>query len=224
MASAIFIAGCGSDRPPAGHERSVAHEFLSEKNNILFPPGFEDLPAETVTFHDLREYPLDGDTRPPPERLLALQEKRVAIHGFVIPLGSADMAYFSLTKVPFNECYFCYPPGANEQVIVYNSEPPEFNVLKTPVRVTGRLEMGKKTDANGFMTLYRMDAYSIEPIDENVLPRETRKELEEIRAQVKEIMDLQRRLVNRNRPPATDGQVPNVTGMSDVRPPAAPTK
>lgn len=181
---------------------NVAHEFLSEKIDIKFPIGFEDMRAETVTFHDLREYRLEEDMRgarsAPPARLLGLQDKKVAIHGFVVPLGSADMAYFSLTKVPFNECYFCYPPTANEQVIVYNPSPPEFNLLKTPVRVTGRLDMGKKTDANGFMTYYRMDAFSIEPIAEEILPAETRRELEDIRMQVREIMELQQGLVKRS--------------------------
>lgn len=199
---AFCLSSCGSKNteeaaaPPSGHARNVAHEFLSEKTKIEFPPGFEKIKAETITFHDLREYPLDVDT--PPQQVLKLEGKKVAIHGFVIPLGSADMAYFSLTKVPYNECYFCYPPAANEQVIVYNPEPPEFNILKTPVRVTGRLEVGKKTDRNGFTTIYRMDAFSIEPISEDILPAETRKELDGIRAQVKEIMDLQRKLLNRN--------------------------
>lgn len=197
-----ITAGCGGKKSagPAseGHARNVDHEFLSEKRAIEFPPGFDRMPAVEITFHDLREFKLDGDTAP--EKLAALAGKKVALHGFVIPLGSADMAYFSVTKVPFNECYFCYPPGANEQVIVYNPEPPEFNVMKSPVRVTGLLDSGRKTDKNGFMTIHRMDAYSIEPISEDILPKQTREELEVIRKETKEIMDLQQSLLKRSRP------------------------
>ncbi len=153
--------------------------------------------AVPVTFQDLRTLRLDTDA-PEPDHIAQLQDRKVEINGFVIPLGSADFSYFSLTKVPFNECYFCYPPAANEQVIVYNSAPPKFNVLKTPVRVVGRLDAGRKRDVNGFMTFYRMDAWSIEPISEDILPKETRAELEDIRKATKEIMDLQKQLLNRS--------------------------
>jgi hypothetical protein len=93
------------------------------------------------------------------ERVKALAGKRVAIRGFIAPPLKAEADFFVLTKEPVALCPFCQSDAdwPADIVVVYTRPGMRVTSYEESVEVTGRLEIGSKTDPKtGFVSLLRL--------------------------------------------------------------------
>jgi hypothetical protein len=99
------------------------------------------------------------------DKLVALDNKKIDMTGFMAPPLKPALDFFVLTRVPLEMCPFCSSDTSWPEDIVFVRMPPNQNVKPTSatVRVTGRLELGTKTDqATGFVSLVRIYAERVD--------------------------------------------------------------
>lgn len=116
------------------------------------------------------EYPEDGvaatsDTVAKnliPDRIRALDGRRVQVEGFMIPLDSSD-GKVSTFLLQGNQMQCCYgvPPRINEVVLVRTKQAGFTYTADSPVKVQGTLHVGEVRDQGSLMGLYALDADEI---------------------------------------------------------------
>lgn len=75
------------------------------------------------------------------ERLIAMDNARVDIVGFMVPINQfRNMTEFLLLPVPI-ECYFCQAPPMRDVVVVQMAEGETTNLFREPVLVNGLLTL-----------------------------------------------------------------------------------
>lgn len=98
-------------------------------------------------------------------KLQALAGKRVVMRGWMAPPLKPKLDFFVLTKAPLATCPFCstaadWPPDI---VLVIMPKGREAEPTTKRIQVTGRLEVGIKTDEDtGFVSLVRIYAEQVE--------------------------------------------------------------
>lgn len=104
-----------------------------------------------------------GVEQSPP--LARLNGKTVEMNGFMAPPLKPKLDFFVLTRDPMAICPFCtsaadWPPDI---VLVLMPKNVEIDATTRPLRVTGRLEVGMKRDAEtGFVSLVRLYAERVQ--------------------------------------------------------------
>lgn len=93
------------------------------------------------------------------DKVKALKDQEVEMHGFMAPPLKADAKFFVLTKAPMALCPFCSSDAdwpANI-VVVYLDKKQPFVQNNTMIKVKGKLSYGSWTDpATGFVSLLRL--------------------------------------------------------------------
>jgi len=113
--------------------------------------------AETLTFGEMYVNSVLGLKFTP--RLTALAGTTVTVVGSMAPPLRADGDFFVLTRNPVSLCPFCQSDAdwPADILVVYLKNGTTFSQKNRPLAVTGRLELGSKTDpATGFVSLVRL--------------------------------------------------------------------
>jgi hypothetical protein len=99
------------------------------------------------------------------DKLVGLNGKRVVMTGFMAPPLKPALDFFVLTRVPLSLCPFCASDAEWPEDIVFVRMPLGKTIQPTSatVRVTGRLDIGTKTDeATSFVSLVRIYADGVQ--------------------------------------------------------------
>lgn len=113
--------------------------------------------AEALTFSEMYTESVLGLKFTP--KLKALEGRLVTVSGSMAPPLRADGNFFVLTKDPVSLCPFCQSDAdwPSDILVVYLKSGATFAQKNRPLSVTGRLEIGSKTDpATGFVSLVRL--------------------------------------------------------------------
>jgi len=113
--------------------------------------------AETLAFGEMYTQGVLGLKFTP--KLVGLAGKTVAVVGSMAPPLRADGNFFVLTKNPVSLCPFCQSDAdwPADILVIYLKESVTFAQRNRPLVVTGRLELGSKTDpVTGFVSLVRL--------------------------------------------------------------------
>ena len=144
------------------------------RNNINYQVvSFEDLFFNYLPPVDV-EHP-DGNitkgTKKPmiiPRQILALNGKKVAIKGFVIPLANSQGQNTKefLFADELVSCLFCAMLGYDQWMIGHSADPKGFNIkdeqFDLPITIYGTFEVGPKFEEGEFTGLYRIKADGFE--------------------------------------------------------------
>ncbi len=128
------------------------------------PANDQTLSLDFRALGGFRVSPLPAHNREPlPERVTALNGRRVSLCGYVIP-GAMDglnvTEFLLVDKLP--DCQFCSPPQINEFVVVkMPANSPLAYVQNKPVLVTGRLTVGPEIEDGLVSCIYQMKAESV---------------------------------------------------------------
>jgi hypothetical protein len=93
------------------------------------------------------------------QRLLSLKDKTVAMKGFMAPPLKAEADFFVLTREPVSLCPFCSTDAEwpTDIVVIYLKRAMPPMRFSDQLEVTGRLEIGSKTDLEtGFVSQIRL--------------------------------------------------------------------
>lgn len=93
------------------------------------------------------------------DKVKALKDQEVEMHGFIAPPLKADAKFFVLTKAPMALCPFCSSDAdwPADIVVVYLDKKQPFVQNNTMIKVEGKLSYGSWTDpATGFVSLLRL--------------------------------------------------------------------
>lgn len=96
-----------------------------------------------------------------------LAGKKVVMEGFMAPPLKPTISFFVLTQVPMSVCPFCASDADWPANIVVVKVPKAVTALPydSPIKVTGRLEIGSEVDAEtGFVSMIRIVADKLEAI------------------------------------------------------------
>ena len=143
-----------------------------------------DIDYQVVSFDDLYfnykppvdvEHP-DGNitkgTKTPmaiPKEIQALNGKKVAIKGFVIPLANSEGQNTKefLFADELVSCLFCAMLGYDQWMVGDTVDPKGFNIkddqFEEPITIYGTLEVGPKFEDGEFTGIYRIKADGWEP-------------------------------------------------------------
>ncbi len=107
---------------------------------------------------------------PIPKEIQALNGKKVAIKGFVIPLANTEEGQ-NIKEFLFADelvsCLFCAMLGYDQWMVGETVDPKGFNIkddqFEEPITIYGTLEVGPKFEDGEFIGLYRIKADSFEP-------------------------------------------------------------
>ncbi len=105
---------------------------------------FSDLYERQTVFSSLAES-LNGST--------------VEMTGFMAPPLKAEAKFFVLTRMPMSVCPFCESEAdwPSDIVVVYTDDAISVVPFNSPIRVSGRLELGAyKDEAMGFVSRVRL--------------------------------------------------------------------
>jgi len=121
---------------------------------FLAPLG---LAAESLSFGEMYTSSVLGLRFTP--KLTSLAGKPVTVVGSMAPPLRADGDFFVLTKDPVSLCPFCQSDAdwPADILVVYLKPGASFVQKNRPLVVSGRLELGSKTDpATGLVSLVRL--------------------------------------------------------------------
>ena len=92
-------------------------------------------------------------------KLKSLANKTVSVQGFMAPPLKPEADFLVMTREPGSLCPFCNSDQdwPDNIIVVYLSAKQEFVQPNRPIVVTGKLELGSKTDQEtGFVSLVRL--------------------------------------------------------------------
>lgn len=130
---------------------------------------------ETINFRQLSDYeyytPLPNEPvnqeklqkNEIPESIKALNGKKVAIKGFMLPADVDDdgkSAQFALNG-NYDMCFYGAPTQINDWVIVTMPANKKAFFSHNPLTVYGTIEVGEKMDGGELVSLYRIEADSV---------------------------------------------------------------
>ncbi len=128
------------------------------------PVSFRDLASFEYLLPESKIVP--GQPKPEiPDSIRAWSGKKIAVEGFMIPLkfGSGKVTEFLLTSQPFG-CCFGGIPMMTEMIEVKMAKGEGVTAMSDRIiRVRGKLHVGEKTDAMGYLlSVYQLDAEAVE--------------------------------------------------------------
>ena len=103
-----------------------------------------------------------------PKEIQALNGKKVAIKGFVIPLANGEGQNIKefLFADELVSCLFCAMLGYDQWMVGTTVDPKGFNIkddqFEEPITIYGTLEVGPKFEDGQFVGLYRIQADGFE--------------------------------------------------------------
>ena len=156
------LSACSSEPEPSGpRAKDVSWADLIPENG---GSSFDRLDQGGVVQHG--EIPVGSEQLPGSEVVAALDNKRVRIPGFMVPVVNSGVGITAFLLVPFvGACIHVPPPPPNQLVFVASQTPYEQGNLFEPVRVTGIMEiMSLSTDLAEVG--YTMEAERIEKYTE----------------------------------------------------------
>ena len=112
---------------------------------------------------------------PIPKEIQALNGKKVAIKGFVIPLANSEGQNTKefLFADQLVSCLFCAMLGYDQWMIGNTVDPKGFNIkddqFEEPITIYGTLEVGPKFEGGEFTGLYRIKADGFEAERKKIL-------------------------------------------------------
>jgi hypothetical protein len=152
---------------PADHERHVGIAFrsprpLARRNDLARLPAIRADGVNTLPWGVLTATTLDRNSRPTfHQHLRALDGKKVALTGFLQPIGDdPDTGAFLLIEYPVG-CWFCEVPEPTGVVLVELPAGKSATFTKNQVKVTGKLALNG-ADPENFMFTVR-DAAIVPP-------------------------------------------------------------
>jgi hypothetical protein len=113
--------------------------------------------ADTLAFGEMYIQSVLGIKFTP--KLTSLTGKQVTVTGFMAPLLRVQADFFVLTRQPVSLCPFCNTDAdwPTDILVIYLKNGEIFSQHSRPIDVTGRLEVGSKTDPDtGFVSLVRI--------------------------------------------------------------------
>jgi hypothetical protein len=132
------------------------------------PAGYEEVAfAALSNFEYELPDPLDPTAKPDlsqvPARVKALNGRKVAIRGFMLPLDldQSGVSQFMLNG-SIDMCYFGAPVRMNEWVLVRMQGTKKARFTHLPILVSGRLEVGEELKNGRVVSLYRLSADAAE--------------------------------------------------------------
>ncbi len=137
--------------------------FLIAANILYAGAAF---PAETMTFGEM----YSGASSLGiilSDKLKSLDGQTIEMQGFMAPPLKPTLNFFVLTSVPMSICPFCSSDAdwPYDIVVVYLEKPVFALPFDRPIKVTGTLELGSKTDEEtGFVSLVRIKAKKLEEV------------------------------------------------------------
>lgn len=93
------------------------------------------------------------------DKVKELQDKKVAMRGFMAPPLKAEADFFVLTEIPLSLCPFCSSDAdwPDDIVVIYLNRAQTFEQANGLIEVNGKLEVGSWTDPEtGFVSLLRI--------------------------------------------------------------------
>jgi len=144
------------------HRRTDRRTVLGLLAAALWPAGAARAEAPRLKFADL--YARYGELSP---RALETTGQAVSMRGYMAPPLKPEVAFFVLTALPMSVCPFCETEAQwpEDIVVVYTDGPFDIVRYTDLVVVTGRLETGKKVDADtGFLSLVRIVDATVEKL------------------------------------------------------------
>ncbi len=144
------------------------------RNNINYQVvSFEDLyfnyqPPVDVEHPDGNITKGTNKPMPIPKQILALNGKKVAIKGFVIPLANSEGQTIKefLFADQLVSCLFCAMLGYDQWMIGNTADPKGFNIndddFEQPITIYGTFDVGPKFEDGEFTGLYRIKADGFE--------------------------------------------------------------
>ena len=161
---------------PAKRELS-AQADLEALSQSAPPPKVKDgYQALTLDRLSSFEYPLnldgtvgeldDGSKPTIPKEIRALDQKKVSISGYAMPLDfrQTEVTFFILNR---NQLQCCYgqEPQINEYCVVMMKGPTKIHLDK-PVTVSGVISVGEYSEGGMLICLYRLSGVSVEIMEE----------------------------------------------------------
>ncbi|MHB9131598.1 MAG: DUF3299 domain-containing protein [Armatimonadota bacterium] len=119
---------------------TVPEGYLSQ------PPADKYIPLnwDVLTQGD---WPQEGDPKVPQD-LRTLDGKQVSVRGFILPLDDPGQSFQMFIAPKPRGCYFCFPPGVSEVVLVTTAGDKKLPLTNRPVTAYGtfRVANGSKRD------------------------------------------------------------------------------
>lgn len=177
----VFLCACivlvahparPQSQPPAPKLGAKPLKFV--RNNINYQiVSFDDLYFNYMPPVDV-EHPDGNVTKgtkkpmPIPPQIAALNGKKVAIKGFVIPLANSDGQTTKefLFADELVSCLFCAMLGYDQWMVGNTVDPKGFDIkddqFDLPITIYGTFEVGPKFEDGDFVGLYRIKADGFE--------------------------------------------------------------
>lgn len=144
-------------------------DFEKTQNGEYFKVSFSDLGSYKYTEPDpdTVKKMLNPDTAPQsqiPKKIKRLNQEKVVVVGFMVPLQVTRDEYVTLFALTQNQSYCCYgvAPALNEWIMV--TVPSSVKVkpnMDTPVAVFGTMEVGEDVKDDYVMSIYRMNVLQV---------------------------------------------------------------
>ena len=159
-------------------QREMPEDRNLEQMSASAPPPKVKDGYLSLTFDQLSqfEYPVtpegaitelpDGSKPSIPNDIKKLDQKRVSLSGFILPLDANESKTetFILIKNQLL-CCFGQEPKINEYCIVNMTEPTEL-ILDRPVMISGSLQVGELMDGELILCLYQLHGDELELIEQ----------------------------------------------------------
>lgn len=172
----VGVRPCGWSQTQASPSKLGARPLTFAKKGVDYQVvSFEDLDFNYLPPVDV-EHPDGNITKgtktpmPIPPQIAALNGRKVAIKGFVIPL--ADSEGKSIKEFLFADqlvsCLFCAMLGYDQWMVGTTADPQGFNIkdeeFDEPITVYGTFDVGPKFEDGEFVGIYRIkaDGYEVE--------------------------------------------------------------
>lgn len=139
------------------------HEGTLQLAAVAFEPpeGHRALPWRVLGNFDYYE----GE--PLPAYVQQLDGDRIAMGGYMLALGSVTALHEFLLVESQWSCCFGEPPALNQVVVCLLPESSGgVDYTAQPVVVAGRLEVGEETEDGFVISVYRLHASSVRPLED----------------------------------------------------------
>lgn len=152
MPSLLMGRKPGSARPGT----LLVHE-ASSTNAPAFPhnPGHPSAPIK-LKFNLLGSWTYTEGKTPIPEKVRALDGKRVEITGFMMPINEPQRLTRFIVVQSLWGCCFGQTPAVNHVIVVTMEPGKVVNFYPDPVRVTGVFSVGETREEGYLISIYRL--------------------------------------------------------------------
>lgn len=152
MPSLLMGRKPGSARPGT----LLVHEIPSTNASpFLHTPGHPSAPIK-LKFNLLGGWAYTEGKTPIPEKVRALDGKRVEITGFMMPINEPQRLTRFIVVQSLWGCCFGQTPAVNHVIVVTMEPGKVVNFYPDPVRVTGVFSVGETREEGYLVSIYRL--------------------------------------------------------------------